>query len=338
MRAEATDTHARMWRLVVAFRISRIIGVAVELGIPGFLARHPHTSAQLAADTGTHEPSLRRMLRAMVAMEVLEEDQEGRFSLTPLGHELRADRLGPFARFMDGPIDWESWQHLDHSIRTGERAFDHVHGMRNWEYYAAHPDDGVIFDAAMRSMTEPVSKSVASTYDFSRAGRFVDAGGGDGTMLIAILAQHPHLTGVLFDRPSVVERARKRIAEARLGDRAELVGGSFFEEVPSGADVYLMKSIIHDWNDAESVTIMRRCRAAAGTSNAPLLLVERPLSERIGPEDMDAVLSDLNMLVNPGGRERTDGEYSQLLQQADYRLSRTIPIGFGFQILEALPA
>jgi O-methyltransferase/methyltransferase family protein len=333
----AADTLTQMWRLAVGFRVSRALGVAVELGIPEFLARHPHTASQLAADTRTHEPSLLRLLRLLVVVDVLAEDDQGRFSLTPLGEELRADRFGPFARFMDGEVDWRVWQHLDHSIRTGERAFDHAFGMRNWEYYAAHPADGAIFDAAMRALTEPVAEAVASAYDFSHAATVADVGGGDGTMLIAILKHHPSLRGVLFDRPNVVERARRRIEESGLGGRAEVVGGSFFKEVPADADIYLMKSIVHDWSDEDAVAIMKTVRSAAAAGGSPLLLVERHLSERVGPDDIDAVLSDLNMLVNPGGRERTDSEYAELLRAAAYGLNRTVPLGFGFQILEGLP-
>ena len=324
--------------MITAFRISRAIGVAVELRIPEFLARHPHTAAQLAADTQTHEPSLRRLLHALVATEILAEGADGRFSLTPLGQELRPDRLGPAARLLAGALEFGSWVHLDNSIKTGERGFDRAHGMRNWDYYATHRADGAIFDAAMRSLTIPTSLAVATAYDFSRSGKVADIGGGDGTMLVAILEHNPHLRGVLFDRPGVVERARKRVEAAGLADRVEIVGGSFFEDVPAGADVYLMKSIIHDWEDDDAVAIMKRCRAAAGDSAAPLLLVERGLSDRIGPDDIDTVLSDLNMLVNPGGMERTDSEYSELFRRAGYRLARTLPLQPQFQILEGVPA
>ena len=324
-----------MWRLIVAFRLSKIIGLAVELGIPEFLGRHPHTLAQLAADTRTHEPSLLRLLRAMVAMEVLAEDEAGRFSLTPLGEEMRHDRLGPLARFLDGTLEWEAWKHLDHSVRTGERAFDHVYGMRNWQYYAGHPSDAAIFDAAMQALTGPVAEAVATEYDFSGAKKVADVGGGDGTMLIAILRHHPHLGGVLFDRPDVVDRARDRFEDAGLVDRVEFAGGNFFEHVTEGADVYLMKSIIHDWDDEESVAIIKRVREAADHTSARLLLVERVLSERIGPDDIDAVLSDLNMLVNPGGRERTVSEYRGLLQRGGFQLERTIRVSPEFFILES---
>lgn len=336
MRA-GPDTYTEMWRLIVASRISRSIGVAVELRIPELLARHPHTAAQLAADTGTHQPSLGRLLRLLVATGILEEDADGRYSLSPLGKELLPDRLGPFARFMAGAFEWEVLKYLDHSIKTGERAFDQVYGIRNWEYFAGHPAEGAIFDAAMRALTTPVSEAVAAAFDFSRAGLVADVGGGDGTMLVAILTRHPRPRGLLFDRPGVVERARQRIEGAGLGGRVELVGGSFFEAVPSGADVYTMKSIIHDWNDDESIAIMTRCRAAAGVGGAPLLLVERVLSDRITAGDLDAVLSDLNMLISPGGRERAISEYAGLFERAGYRMARAIPIGLGFQILEGIP-
>lgn len=326
-----------MWRLITSFRISRAIGVAVELRIPEYLSRHAHSSAQLAADTNTHEPSLRRLLRVLVASEILAEDATGRFSLTALGEELRADKLGPAALFLDGANDWASYRYLDHSIRTGERAFDRAFGMRNWDFYAKNPADGAVFDAAMRSLTAPTSRAVATTYDFSRASKVADIGGGDGTMLIAILEHNHHVRGLLFDRPGVIERARSRFEAAGLGDRVGLVEGSFFEEVPPGADIYLMKSIIHDWEDDEATEIMKRIRHAAGDTGASLLLVERHLSKDIGPDDLDTVLSDINMLVNPGGRERTDGEYSELFRRSGYRLLRTLPLGPEFQIVEGQP-
>jgi hypothetical protein len=331
--ATAADTTEATWRLIIAFRSSKALGVAVELGIPEFLARHPHTAAQLAADTGAHEPSLLRLLRALVALELVREDDEGRFSLTPSGEEMREDRLGPLIRFLLHDLDWSSWGRLDYSIKTGKRAFDHVHGMRNWEYYATHPKEAAIFDAAMQSLTRPVADGVARVYDFSNIETVADIGGGDGTMLIAILRQHPHLQGVLFDRPDVVERARKRFAEAGVADRAQLVGGSFFEGVPH-ADAYLMKSILHDWEDDEAVAIVKVCRQAAGSRPARLLVVERLLSEQIGPDDLGTVLSDLNMLVNPGGRERTATEYAAMFDRAGFRFERTIDIPPQFHILE----
>ncbi len=326
-----------MWRLITAYRLSRAIALCVELGIPELLARHPHTAAQLAADTKSHEASLRRLLRLLVAMEVLAEDADGRFRLTALGEEMRAERLGPLVRLLGGTLHWDTWRHLDHSIKTGGRGFDFVHGMRDWDYYAQHPIDAAVFDAAMHALTTPVAKAVARAYEFSRHHKVADVGGGDGTMLIAILEHHAGVRGLLFDRPGVVERARKRFTDAGLLDRVEVAAGSFFEKVPAGAGVYLMKSIIHDWTDEEASEILTRCREAAATSGAPLLLVERIMSDHVGPEDLDTVLSDLNMMVNPGGRERTRSEYAALFERAGYRLEQTIAVGPEFHILEALP-
>jgi O-methyltransferase/methyltransferase family protein len=323
------DTSEAVWRLAIAFRSSRAIGAAVELGIPEYLSRHPHTAAQLARDTGTHEPSLLRLLRTLVALELLSEDDSGRFALTASGEEMRADRLGPLIRFLIHDLEWRSWGRLDYSIKTGKRAFDHVHGMRNWDYFSSHPEEAAIFDTAMHAMTEPVADGVARAYDFTGIETIADIGGGDGTMLIAILRAHPHLRGILFDRPHVLKRAEAHTAE--LAERIELVGGSFFESVPQ-ADAYLMKSILHDWEDDDAVTIVKRCREAGG---AKLLVVERLLSEKIGPRDLGALLSDLNMLVNPGGRERTVAEYTELFQRGGYRYRRTIDITPQFHILEA---
>jgi len=327
-----------MTRLIRAYRQSRCVAVAVELGIAERLAAGPRTAADLAAEAGAHAPSLRRLLRTLVAMGVVADDGSGRYSITPLGTELRQDRLGPLSRLFNAEHYWQSWMQLGHSIRTGERAFDFVHGMRNWDYYATHPAEGAIFDAAMSGITGPVSIAVAEAYNFSRFQVVADIGGGDGTLLIEILRRHPSVTGMLFDRPNVVARGRKRLDAEGLLHRCEIVGGSFLESIPPGASVYVMKSIIHDWEEPAVSTILERCRAAVGDSGAPLLLVERVLSEKIGPEALDDLLADLDMLANPGGQERTDAEYGALLQRAGFKLERIIPTPTPFKIVEAIPS
>jgi hypothetical protein len=315
------------------------VGVAVELELPERLAAGPRTAADLAAEAGAHTASLRRLLRALTAMGVLEEeDGSGRYSITTLGEELRQDRLGPMARFFNSEHHLQAWLRLDHSIRTGERAFDFVHGMRIWDYYATRPVEAAIFDAAMSSLTGPVSAAVAAAYDFSRFDVVADIGGGDGTLLMEVLRRYPSVRGLLFDLPTVVERAAKRLAAAGQLDRCELVGGSFLEAVPAGASVYLMKTIIHDWEEPAVNTVLERCRAAVGDSGAPLILIERVLTEKIGPEALDDLLADLDMLANPGGQERTDAEYRALLQRAGFKLERIIPTPSPFKILESVPA
>src|ERR1700682_4280630 len=176
-----------MSRLIRSYRQARCAGVAVELGLAERLADGPRTAGDLAAAVGAHAPSLRRLLRALVAIGAVAENGSDRYSLTPLGEEMRLDRLGPSARFFNAEHHLQSWLHLDHSIRTGERAFDHVYGMRNWDYYATHPEEAAIFDAAMSSITGPASKAVAASFDFSPFEVVADIGGGDGTLLREIL-------------------------------------------------------------------------------------------------------------------------------------------------------
>jgi hypothetical protein len=325
-----------MNRLIRAYRQSRCVGVAVELGLAERLAARPRTAADLAAEVGAHATSLRRLLRALVAMGIVAEDGSGRYTITPLGEELRQDRLGPSAQFFNSEHHWLSWLHLDHSIRTGERAFDFVHGMRNWDYYATHPVEAAVFDAAMASITGPVSVALAEAYDFSPLEVVADIGGGDGTLLIEILRRCPAIRGLLFDRPQVVERARKKLEASDLLGRCELVEGSFLDSVPAGASIYLMKSIIHDWEEPAVGTILERCRAAVGDSGAPLLLIERVLPETIGPEALDDLLGDIDMLAMPGGQERTAAEYGALLQRAGFKLGRIIPTPTPFKILESV--
>lgn len=326
-----------MTRLIRGYRQSLCVAVAVELGLAERLAAGSLTATELATDASAHAPSLRRLLRTLAAMGVVADDGSGRYSITPLGEELRHDRLGPMARLFSADDYLGSWMHLDHSIRTGERAFDFVYGMRNWDYYSKNPAKGAIFDAAMSSITGPVSVAVAAAYDFSRFQVIADIGGGDGTLLIEILRRYHSVRGLLFDRPNVAERGRERLAASGLLDRCEIVGGSFVESVPSGANIYMMKSIIHDWEEPAVGTILERCRAAVGDSGAPLLLIERVLPETVGPEALDDLLSDLDMLVIPGGQERTDAEYSSLLQRAGFRLERIIPTSTYFKIVESVP-
>ena len=326
-----------MSRLIRSYRQARCVGVAVELELAERLAEGARTAGDLAAEVGVHAPSLRRLLRALVAIGVVAQDGSDRYALTPLGEEMRQDRLGPSARFFNSEHHWQSWLHLDHSIKTGERAFDFVYGQRTWDYYSTHPEEAAIFDAAMSSITGPVSKAVAAAYDFSRFQLVADIGGGDGTLLTEILQRYSAVRGLLFDLPPVVERARKKVAASGLLDRCELAGGSFLEKVPPGASVYIMKTIIHDWEEPAVGTILERCRAAIGDSGAPLLLIERVLPEKIGPEDMDDLLADLDMMANPGGQERTRAEYEALLERAGFTLERIIPTPTPFKIVESVP-
>ncbi|GAC1509705.1 MAG: hypothetical protein NVS1B3_11950 [Candidatus Dormibacteraceae bacterium] len=225
-----------------------------------------------------------------------------------------------------GPLDQDRGASLRPCLRNAD-----------WDYYATHPEEGAVFDAAMSSITGPASKAVTAAFDFSRFEVVADIGGGDGTLLTEILHRYPSVKGLLFDLPPVIERARKKMEASGVLDRCQLVGGSFFEKVPPGASIYMMKTIIHDWEEPAVGTILDRCRTAIGDSGAPLLLIERVLPEKVGPEAMDDLLADLDMLANAGGQERTEPEYVTLLQRAGFRIVRIIPTPTPFKIVESLP-
>jgi hypothetical protein len=324
-------------RLVNGYQISQAIHVAATLAIADHLAAGERTSDDLAAATGTHAPTLYRLMRALAAAGVFHEGSDKQFALTPMGECLRSDApvpVAPWATLIGLPFEWNPWAHLLHSVRTGENAFRYVHGSGNFDYLSRHPEEQAIFDGAMSAISRRLSPAVLAAYDFSLLRRVVDVGGGTGTLLADILAAHPHLRGVLFDQPHVVERARLVLEAAGVADRCEIVGGSFFESVPEGGDAYLLKFIVHDWDDAASKAILRACRRAMGPE-AKLLVLER----LVGPpnEGADTKFTDLIMLVEPGGLERTPAEFESLFTAVGLRLARVVPTTTALNVIEGVP-
>ena len=256
---------AELERLVNGYRISQAIYVAATLGIADLLAGGARTSDDLAAEAGADPRSLYRLLRALASVGVLREDDGRRFALTDVGDGLRSDApegIAGWAAFIGRPPLWQAWGDLLHSVRTGENAFMHVHGTDVWSYRAQRPEENAVFDRAMRSLTGRSNRAFVEAYDFGRFGTLVDVGGGNGTLLAGLLATYPELKGVLFDQPHVVAGADEVLSEACVADRCRVVGGSFFDGVPEGGDAYVLKAIIHDWEDEEAISILRSCRAA----------------------------------------------------------------------------
>jgi hypothetical protein len=338
MAADQLSTRDTLWRMTTAYQVSQAIHVAATLGIADLLEDGARSADELAEATGTHPPALYRTLRALASVGVFAEETDGRFGLTPLAEHLRTDAPGSlrsWAMLMGRPYFFTSWGHLLHSVKTGEAAFPEVYGTTAWEYRAAHPEEGAIFDAAMTGLSGAEAEAVVRSYDFSAIGILVDVGGGEGALLAAILAANPALRGVLFDQPHVVAGAGPLLEQAGVADRCEVVGGSFFEGVPEGADAYLLKSIVHDWDDASAIEILRKCRAAMADTGR-LLLVERGI--RPGNEPDPAKFIDLMMLVMLGGRERTADEYGRLYAEAGFRLTNIIPAtGSLLVIIEGVP-
>ena len=246
--------------MVTGFRASAALSVAAELGVSDALAGERLTVAELATAVQADEETLGRLLRALVAIGVYAE-QDGTYSNTAMGERLRSDvpgTLRPLARMQQDPALWSAWGHLAHSVRTGENAFEDLHGVDVWAHRQKHPEYNAIFNDNMTALSWYVGESVAAAYDFSGVSKVVDVGGGQGILLDAVLNQHEHLQGVVFDLPHVVAKEPRTQAVAA---RWSAMAGSFFEAVPP-ADAYLIKSILHDWPDDRCVEILRTCAAA----------------------------------------------------------------------------
>jgi len=338
---ELTREHfQRLNRLIGGYRISRAIAVVVGLGIPDLLAGGPRNSDDLAQATKTRASALYRVLRLLVGVGLFKEVAPREFRLTPLGAGLRTDipgSMGAMALMHLDSAKWRSWDDLLFSVRTGETAFPHVHGVEIFDYLQQHPDAAEVFQQAMTANTARSGAAITQAYDFTGVERLVDVGGGHGLFLATILQAYPTLRGVLFDRPEVVEGASMSLIAAGIADRCEIVGGDFFAEVPEGGDIYLLRQIIHDWDDARATLILAKCRRAMPVSGKALV-VESAISDDY-QQSLPVLQLDLEMLVNFGGLQRTEAEYGTLFAAAGFRLRNVIPLGDSaqFSIFEALP-
>jgi O-methyltransferase/methyltransferase family protein len=331
------DPTQRISQLVNGYQVSQAVHVAARLELSDLLADGPRSVEDLAEATSTHAPTLARLLRALESIGIYQRDDAGRYANTELSEPLRRDVPGSiagWAAFIGRPHYWHAWAGLIDSVRSGENAFAAVHGMPVWEYRKDRPEEQAAFDRAMNARSGVVARGVADSYDFGRFETVLDVGGGTGTLLAEILSRHPGVRGVIFDQPGVVAAAGEVLGPAGVADRCETVGGDFFESVPPGADAYLLKAIIHDWMDPESVAILSRCREAI-PDDGVLLLVEQILGE--GSDAARTAFSDLNMLVGPGGRERTVDEYRALLAAGGFTLTRVVDTGTAVYVIEATP-
>jgi SAM-dependent methyltransferase len=326
--------------MIGGHRLTAVVYVAARLDLAELLADEPKRSRDLAARTGTHAPSLRRLLRAMVTMGLCTVSGTGEYALTAIGRALdgRAERsLKPWALF-EGELLRRGWDGMLDTIRTGKTGgeLEGENAERRFDTLAER-GLGERFNEAMVALTRLVAPAVLAAYDFSDIAHLMDLGGGHGELLAAILGAHPTMRGTVVDLAHCADGARKRLAEAGAGDRFAFVGGNFFEAVPPGADAIIMKSIIHDWDDEKSVRILRNCRRALGAKGR-LLLVERIMPEPLAADRAHRAiaLSDLNMLRGPGGLERTELEFRELLAQGGFRITR-IADARGAYVIEARP-
>lgn len=324
--------------MVNGFMLSQALYAFTELGLADAIGDGRRTPAELAPEVGADPGALNRLLRALAAAGVLDEDAQSGFALTPLGEGLRSDAPGSLAGWtaLAGSENfWANWGGLVESVRTGKTGWSLRLGVTPWDYRATHPDASRLFDRGMVSITGASADTVAEDYDFSRFATVVDVGGGRGTLLSQILRRHSGVRGVLFDLPHVIDGASQLLEANDVLDRCRIAGGSFFESVPEGGDAYVLKSVLHDWYDPEALRILTTVRRAI-RSAAVLLVVERILD----PPNQGLVgkLGDLNMLVNPGGTERNLAEWERLLHAGGFRLDKVHPTAGVYSILEALPA
>lgn len=324
-------------QMINGYWVTQSLHVAARLGIADLLADGPKTVEALAQSSGAEPRSLYRLLRALASLGVFAETADGQFTLTPLAEPLRSDVPGSLrgvAIYSGDPEHYRAWGDLYYSVTSGDRAFDHVFGARVFDYMAGHPDVAQTFDRAMIGYTTEGARAVVANYDFSGLAHIVDVAGGQGTLLAEILKANPTARGTLFEMPHVIERAGAFLAAQGVGDRCTLTAGDFFQSVPEGGDAYLLKWIMHDWEDELAVAILRNCRRAMGPG-ARLLLAEAVIPP--GNDPFFGKLMDLNMLVMTGGSERTEAEFRALLATAGFELTAVVPTGGIVDIVEARP-
>ncbi|MEU7799844.1 methyltransferase [Micromonospora arborensis] len=326
---DGMDASAMLKRLIFGFMPARVIHVAAWLGIADELAAGPRTAAELAAATSTDVGSLKRLLRALTCFGVIVESSPDSYVLGPMGGPLRSDApdtVRSLAMHIGGEALWRSWGGLKESVLEGETAFEQVYGTDYFTYLSANPTPAEIFNVAMGQLTGDVTQRIVAGYDFSRFRTVVDVGGGNGTLLAEILRTTPQLRGILFDSAQGIEQAGKTLAADGLADRVEVRAGDFFSAVPTEGDLYVLKSVIHDWDDERSVAILRTC-AEAMSDDDRILLIEpsQPAGGQPG-EIINTVMADLNMMVLTGGRERSEAEIEALFDRAGLRLTGVTPI------------
>ena len=320
-------------RLGFGFAVSQALRVIIELGIPDLLAVSEQSVDELATATQSDADALYRVMRLLAPEGVFREVLPRHFELTEVGAVLRSDRPGPgdYVRMINSEA-YLAFEQLLHSVRTGKPAFDKVFGSPRFDWLSEHPEQAALFQRAMVALSLGSNEAIADAYDFTPFARVVDVGGGHGQLLSAILARNPHLSGVLFDLPSGVAAAQQGAG----GDlpRTEFVAGNFFESVPAG-DIYVIKKVVHDWNDEHAAVILRNCRKAM-QPNGKVLLAETLVPPGDEPDGIKSI--DVVMLVVTGGLERTEAHYASLFGAAGLRLERVIQTRGPISILEGSPA
>jgi len=323
--------------MITGYWISQTIYCAAKLGLADLLKDSSKSATELASLTGVHAQSLYRVLRLLASIGVLAETEQGQFELTPLAQYLQTDHpesMRAYAIMMGEEWQWQPWGQLLYSVRTGKPAFDSVFGVDLFQYFARNAEAATIFDDAMTGFSAIEVNAVMAAYDFSPFTKVIDVGGGQGRLIASILMAHPHPQGILFDMPHVIAEARSYIEAAGVADRCELLAGDFFAAVPAGGDAYVLKRVIHDWDDERTIAILQNCHRAM-LPQGRLVIIEMviaPGNEPFFGKQLDVEL----MLTTPGGRERTEAEYRSLLSAAGFELTTITPTESLVSVIEGV--
>jgi hypothetical protein len=336
MTPQTVPPFVSMLQMLHGLHFSTCISCLAQLGIPDLVEAGPQSAEELAAQVGAHPQALHRLMRATASIGVLSEDADGKFSQTPLSAVLRGN-VTPSARgfAMMGAREWHmrGWEHLEYSVRTGKTALDQVYGKSLFEYLSSHPTEAQIFNETMTGLSMMDSPAIAESYSFDGIRSIVDVGGGHGLLLANVLQRNPQMRGTLYDLPHVIEGARNGPLQPVL-DRCTLTSDDMFASVPGGADAYMMKHVIHDWPDEVCVKILASCRK--GVNPGGKLLVADSVIQP-GNEFSFGKIMDIQMMLFPGGLERTQEQFHELLAASGRRLNRVIPTAAPESIVEAVP-
>ena len=334
---ESPPPEMVMMQMITGYWVAQSIYAAAKLGIADHLVNGEKSCTELAIATETHEPSLYRLLRALASVGIFVETSPGKFAMTPLAAFLQSgtsSSLRDVSIMLGDREHYNSWGNIVHAVKTGDSGFENLFGMNVFDYYAQNPEPADIFDRAMTSFSSVEIAGVRADYDFSSIRTLVDVAGGHGSLLTSILQANPGMTGILFDVPEVIERAKAHISNSGVSDRCQLSSGSFFESVPAGADGYILKHIIHDWDDERATAILKQCHRAMA-DNGKVLVVEQVIPP--GNDPFIGKLLDVNMLVMcPGGKERTSEEFRALFAAAGFEMSRIVPTQGIVSIVEGI--
>ncbi len=327
--------QAQLGEMITGYWISQAIYAAAKFGIADLLNEGSLTVDELATATATKPDLLYRHLRALASVGIFAEEDHKRFSLTPLAEPLRSDIQGSqrSLALMMGEDQYRAWGNLADTVETGDNAYEKVFGKPIFDHLAEQPEKARIFDDAMTGIHGRETGAIIDAYDFSGINVIADIGGGNGSKISSILQSYPDMKGILFDLPHVVGRTRPNIEAAGLSGRCQLVDGDFFQSVPAGADAYIMRHIIHDWDDEKSLTILKNCHSVM-SSGSKLLLVESVIPP--GNDPFMGKFLDLAMMLIPGGKERTENEYHELYDKAGFDLVRIVPTSTEVSVIEGV--